>query len=262
MSYENQASRLNLPQVTLCAVTSVNVPATIAALEASMAEIDFADCLLFTDADVARGNPAIRIIAIPKLRSVEAYSAFLLRELAPFIPTSHCLIVQWDGHVANRAAWNPGFLDFDYIGASWPQFTDGHDVGNGGFSLRSSRLLKTLQHSEFSLAHPEDLLIGRTYRTRLEALGLRFAPRQVADRFSAERSGDPATSFGYHGVWHMPQVLGLERFWEIYRSLDDRSTVKRDLGPLVRQVGQGPKGRSRTFGMVVDRLVDAVTKGA
>lgn len=255
-------AHLHLPQVTLCAVTSINVNATIAALEASMAAIDFADCLLFSDAEVRPANPAIRIIPIPKLRSAEAYSAFVLRELAAYISTSHCLIVQWDGHVANPAMWDPAFLDCDYIGASWPQFADGHDVGNGGFSLRSRRLLNALQLAEFPSAHPEDVAIGRIYRSRLEALGLRFAPKPLADRFSAERCGKPASSFGYHGVWNMPEALGVERFWEIYRSLDDRTTIKHDLGPLLAQVSQGRRGLSRSFGMMADRLVDSFTKGA
>mgnify|MGYP000511729241 CR=1 FL=1 len=254
--------RIQLPEVTLCAVTSVNVQATIAALEASMAAMDFAECLLFTDAKVRPANRAIQVIPILNLPSAEAYSRFVLRQLADFVLTSHCLVVQWDGHVANPASWDPAFLEYDYIGASWPQFSDGHDVGNGGFSLRSRQLLNTFQDKEFRPSHPEDVLIGRTYRTRLEALGLRFAPREVADRFSAERAGDPATAFGYHGVWHMPEVLGVERFWEIYRSLDDRNTIRHDFGPLLRQVGQGPNGPGRACSMVVHRLVDVVTKGA
>lgn len=255
------SNRVHVPDVTLCAITSVNVPATIAALEASMAAMDFAECLLFTDVKVRPKNRSIQVIPILNLPSAQAYSRFILRQLADFIQTSHCLVVQWDGHVANPARWDPAFLEFDYIGASWPQFRDGHDVGNGGFSLRSRDLLSALQKKQFRPAHPEDVLIGRTYRGRLEALGLRFAPREVADRFSAERAGNPATSFGYHGVWLMPEVLGVERFWEIYRSLDDRNTIRHDLAPLLSLVRQGSKGRSRAVSMVIDRLVDVVTKG-
>lgn len=253
--------RLSLPQVTLCAATSVNLAATIRALEASLEQIDFGDCLLFTDAPARPANSLIRVVPVAHMGSGQAYSEFVMRQLADFIATSHCLVVQWDGHVLNAAQWDPAFLDLDYIGASWPQFDDGHDVGNGGFSLRSQRLLRACQSPVFQPAHPEDVMIGRTHRTLLESQGLRFAARDMADRFSAERAADPDMAFGYHGVWHMPQVLGIEKFWEIYRSLDDRGTVRHDLRTLVARVAKGPGGSGRVLRMLLDRLIDAATKG-
>lgn len=250
--------RLALPQVTLCAVSSINVTATIRALEASIAKIDFADCLLFTHEPLPPLHPPIRAVPIARLTSSQAYSEFLLSQLAAHVGTSHCLVIQWDGHVLDAGRWDPAFLDYDYIGASWPQFSDGHDVGNGGFSLRSKRLLDACRAPRFKPAHPEDTMIGRTHRPWLEAQGLRFAPRAIADRFSAERAGDVSTSFGFHGVWHMPQVLGIEEFWSIYRTLDDRSTVRHDLGQLLQQVGRGKCGTRRAVRMLVDRLSDAL----
>ena len=44
---------LYLPQVTLCAVTSVNVAATVRALEVSLDQIRFGACKLLTDAKVS-----------------------------------------------------------------------------------------------------------------------------------------------------------------------------------------------------------------
>jgi hypothetical protein len=252
------SQRLSLPDVTLCAATSVNVLATLRALEASLAQADFADCLLFTDARVQPDHPAIRIVPIQRLASAQAYSAFLLGHLADHVATSHCLVVQWDGHVLDARRWDPAFLQHDYIGASWPQFGDGHDVGNGGFSLRSRRLLQACQSPRFRQPHPEDVLIGRTHRAWLETQGLRFAPRSLADRFSAERAGDPLNSFGYHGVWHMPRVLGVDRFWPIYRSLDARDSIRHDLGALLKQVGRGRGGVGRAFRLLLDRAADAV----
>ena len=49
---KQEVARPALPQVTLCAATSVNVKATLRALEASLAQVDFAICKLFTDAPV------------------------------------------------------------------------------------------------------------------------------------------------------------------------------------------------------------------
>lgn len=254
------SSRLTLPQVTLCAVTSVNVAATVHALEECLAQIDFADCLLFTDWDGPIGHAAIKRIPIQHIPTAQAYSEFLLRNLGDHIATSHCLVVQWDGYVLEAGRWDPAFLEHDYIGASWPQFSDGHDVGNGGFSLRSKRLLEACKSPRFQPAHPEDIMIGRTHRAWLEAQGLRFAGLALADRFSAERAGSLQTAFGYHGVWHMPEVLGVERFWEIYCALDDRSTIRHDLGQLLRKVGQGEKRTARVVRMLMDQLGDALKK--
>jgi Protein of unknown function (DUF5672) len=261
MTTLSSGSRLALPQVTLCAATSVNVEATFRALEASLGQVDFADCLLFTDSPVQPRHPAIRVVPIQRLVSAQAYSEFLFKHLADHVATSHCLVVQWDGHVLDAGRWDAAFLNHDFIGASWPHFRDGHNVGNGGFSLRSRRLLQMCQSPRFRVAHPEDITIGRTHRAWLESHGLRFASSALADRFSAERAGDPLNSFGYHGVWHMPRVLGMESFWEIYRTLDERSTIRHDVSAMLRQVGEGSGGTGRALQLLSDYLGDAFARG-
>ena len=251
--------RMALPQVTLCAVTSVNVTATIRALEACLEQVAFAECKLLTHATL-EPHPEIRVVPISRLGSSAAYSDFVLSQLVDHVKTSHCLIVQWDGHVLNACKWRAEFLDYDYIGASWPQFTDGHDVGNGGFSLRSRRLMEACRHREFCPLHPEDLAIGRANRDWLEAKGLRFAPRELADIFAAERAGDPAFSFGYHGVFNMTHALGVERFWDIYRDLDEPGNVYHDLGGILRDVARGPGAAGRLIRMTADRVQYALGK--
>lgn len=246
--------RLSLPQVTLCAATSVNVKATLRAFEASMAQVDFAACKLFTHASPKSIHPNISIVRIPRLCSAAAYSDFLLSGLVDHVETSHCLVVQWDGHVINARRWRWEFIDYDYIGASWPQFDDGHDVGNGGFSLRSRRLMEACREPQFRASHPEDLAIGRANRSWLEGRGLRFAPRALADLFAAERSGDIATSFGYHGVWNMPRAIGAEAFWQVYRGLDDRGTLRHDFASILKDVSHGPSALLRMARMMVDHM--------
>ncbi len=245
---------LDLPQVTLCAITSVNLAATIRALELSMSHIRFGACKLFTDAIVHDCAPELEVIAIARLGSSEAYSAFILNELRHHVDTTHCLVVQWDGHVLDAQNWRPEFLEYDYIGASWPQFCDGHDVGNGGFSLRSKRLLDAVADPAFCWTHPEDLAIGRFNRQWLETKGIRFADRRLADLFSAERAGDLARSFGYHGIFNMPSALGTTSFWEVYRTLDDVGTMRHDFSALLCAVGRGRGGAMRAMTMIFDRL--------
>lgn len=247
-------ARLALPQVTLCAVTSVNVSATLRALEVSLAQFDVAACKLFTHAPVTPAHPAITVVPIARLPSSAAYSDFLLTRLVDHIDTSHCLIAQWDGHVIDARRWRPDFLDHDYIGASWPQFSDGHDVGNGGFSLRSRRLMALCRDPVFHPSHPEDVAIGRVNRNWLEERGMRFAPRTLADIFSAERAGDVTASFGYHGVWLMPRAIGVDAFWDIYRTLDDRGTIRHDFGTLLHQMRRGRGGWTRAVRMIAERV--------
>ena len=83
---------------------------------------------------------------------------------------------------------------------------------------------------------------------------MRFAPRHLADIFAVERAGDVKTSFGYHGVWHMPHVIGVEAFWQIYRGLDDRSTVRRDLFDILKNVSRGIGGKRRAICMITDYI--------
>lgn len=253
---------LLLPQVTLCAVTSVNVEATLRALGACLDQIAFGDCVLFTDQPVQPDRHEIRVASIPRLGSSGAYSEFLLSGLVDHVATPHCLVVQWDGHVVDARRWRPEFLDYDYVGARWPQFVDGHDVGNGGFSLRSRRLMEACRAPEFMGHHPEDVAIGRTNRGWLEMQGFKFAPAVLADRFAAERAGDPLASFGYHGVWNMPRALGAEAFWQIYCELDERGSVWTDLASLLRDVAASQNGRARAAWMVLDRLWALVGRGA
>lgn len=248
--------RLALPDVTLCAVASVNVDATVVAMAHSLALVDCARALLFTDAAVSDLPAGIERIEIAPLRSLAAYSHFVLHRLADWIETSHCLIVQWDGFIVAPDAWDPAFLACDYIGAPWPQFSDGHDVGNGGFSLRSRRLMLACREPGFhDDGSAEDLVIARVNRAMLEERhGVVFADRALASRFSRERDGEGQRTFGFHGVFNLPGAVGIDGFWELYRSLDHRRTVRTDFWPLLRTVLAGPEGLPRALRMGLDRL--------
>lgn len=257
------SERLPLPQVTLCAATSVNLAATVQAMAHCLNLADFGRAVLFSDS-VPPGLPQrLEHVTIAPLRSSADYSRFILSELAPHIDTSHCLIVQWDGFILDVDAWEPAFLDCDYIGAPWPQFMDGHDVGNGGFSLRSRRLLDACRAPGFVFtAEPEDVVIARHNRLWLEQdHKLRFADRALASRFSFERDRTAARSFGFHGVFNLPDAVGTDAFWQAYRELDDTRTVWVDFWPLAfRMAGSGQKGLRRALRFLADRLCFAMQR--
>ena len=162
-----------------------------------MAQCDFGDAILFSDATV---DGPFRSVRIDPLRSIEAYSRFCLYGLPDHIRTEFALIVQWDGYVVNPAAWTNAFRKYDYIGATWPDLPDNLAVGNGGFSLRSRRLLKAAQKLPPLAGHWEDQVICRVFRSTLEReAGIRFAPARIADRFSHDFKAVDRTPFGFHG---------------------------------------------------------------
>ena len=256
-----QDTRLSLPTVTLCAVTSVNVPATIAALRACLKQVEFAECLLFTDEMIPSVDPAIKVIPIPRIRASHGYSEFLLGDFVDYLHTEHCLIVQWDGFVLDANQWRPEFLSYDYIGAPWPQFGDEHDVGNGGFSLRSRKLLQACRDPKFQACHPEDLAICRNNRSLLETKhGVRFADKSVAERFAFERKATGRPTFGFHGIFNLIATLGPEQFWEIYDGLDDRRTAFVDYRLLIRQLGGGRDALRRRSRLTADLLTSFVRR--
>ena len=219
----------------MVAVTSVAVPATIDALRASMRQVDFGRVLLLSDRPPqAEADSAIEWRAIERLDSRSDYSRFMLRELADHIPTSHALCIQWDGFVVNGAGWQDQFLDYDYVGAVWPHFSDGHRVGNGGFSLRSRRLLEACKDLPFDGTEAEDIVIARTYRDHLEAQGIRFAPESVAQQFAYERSPPSGREFGFHGAFNLVRYLSADQAFIIFRSLDKRVLTKNERMELLR----------------------------
>ena len=171
------------------------------ALRRTLRQCRFERALLFTDAEAS--VPGVETLRIPRIASVGEYSRFMIKHLAPHVETAFALIVQYDGYVLNGSRWSDEFLRYDYIGAPWG-YGDGMAVGNGGFSLRSRKLLLALQDAEISPQHPEDLAICRTYRPLLEARhGIRFAPPELAARFSFEGQPRRGPTFGFHGVDHL-----------------------------------------------------------
>jgi Flp pilus assembly protein TadD len=200
---------LELPSVTLCCIDTVNPMLALRALRLSAAGIRFARVLMLSDRPLEAPSTEVRTIA--PLESRAEYSEFVLKSLIAYIDTPHVLLIQWDGYVINPAAWKDEFLSCDYIGAKWFWHADAHRVGNGGFSLRSRKLLNALQDPRVELDGAEDETICRKFRTLLEQEhGVVFASEQLADEFAFEVEYPIGTPFGFHGLYNFCRVVSPE----------------------------------------------------
>ena len=200
-----------------------------------MEQIDFADALLITHEEPDFPVPEnLRIKVTGEIDSREAYSLYVQTRLPEVIQTSFVLLVQWDGYVLNAAHWSSDFIKYDYIGACWPQFKAPVSVGNGGFSLRSKRLLEACRDPEFQPGHPEDISICHINRSLLEQkYAIKFAPEALACRFSFERSQPAEETFGFHGVFNMLDIVGAEKLASICDELESGLLGLRELCDLI-----------------------------
>lgn len=193
--------KLQLPNVTLTAVTSIRLYETIQAMKYSMRGIDFGDVTLITHEKPAFLPKTIRFQRCNKLDSIDKFNHLMVYDLAPYIHTDYILLVHYDGFVIHPEKWNDEFLAYDYIGSPWPlpandyAYRDSRGqicrVGNS-VSIRSKRLLAF--PSEHNLPwvpvddgyYNEDIFICCHSRNLMESYGLTFAPLETAILFGRE----------------------------------------------------------------------------
>ena len=149
---------------------------------------------------------------INPIRSTADYSHYLLHIVPYFSNADATLVIQWDGMPHAKEHWDPDFLNYDYIGAPWGNCDESVAVGNGGFSLRSRKLMEALTALKLQcdLALPdadaEDVVICKHHRQDILDKGCVFAPFALAQKFSTENS-DLNDTFGFHGVFNFPRFL-------------------------------------------------------
>lgn len=234
---EPAASRLNLAQVTLCCIDTRTPELALYAMRSSMRDIEFGRCLLLSTPEARQFDLAgIDLVEIAPLRNISEYSHYMIKALSAHIQTSHTLIVQWDGFVHDASLWSDDFLNFDYIGAPW---TSGHlanQVGNGGFTLRSRKLLQALTKETYKAHNPEDLCIAITHRAQLERDDrIVFADLQTAQRFACER-GVWRPSFGFHAMFNLPHVLTRDELLKFANALPAQLAASNDARHLIRDL--------------------------
>lgn len=218
---KTKIEKLQLPQVTLVAMTSVNVKATIQAMEYSMRGIDFGDAVLITHKKPLGLPKSIRYSHTSKLTNIDDFNYKMVYELGDHIKTDYALIVHADGFVVHPEMWRDEFLDYDYIGAPWPLPKEGDTttyrdiygnicrVGNSA-GIRSKRLMDFPKKAnvpwegEYAYGKMwfyEDGFICCKIRHLLEAEGMRIAPLEVAKYYSHEQmipEVEGITPFAFH----------------------------------------------------------------
>lgn len=183
------------------------------ALSETLKHIDVDEVLTFSDRKIL---PGARNVHVDHFPSVTDYCEFMLRGMQEHVTTDHILFVQWDAMAYDRSSWTDEFLKYDYIGAPWPWAAEGKNIGNGGFSLRSRRLLDALLDTAVQMdknnpeAVNEDQVIGCSSRPYLEnKYGIRYPVTALASQFSYEL-GPYQSSFGFHGPWNVAKLCDLD----------------------------------------------------
>ncbi len=187
--------KLQLPQVTLVALTNKEFERHKSAIDISCEKIDFG---------------AVKLIWDEKCTSIDEWNRRIIQDLYKYVDTSHALLIHADGYVINPELWDDQWLQYDYIGAPWPLPVDDFSykdergelqrVGNS-VSLRSVKLMVLASGRPWKSYYGntnEDGFICCHNRKWLESKGCNFAPLEVAKHFSKEHT--------------IPENVGLETF--------------------------------------------------
>lgn len=208
---------IKLDKVTIVGVAGTKAEETLKAIKYSKRQIEFGASKLITPTNIE--DSEVEIINCEPL-NYEQYNHFIVYRLHEYIDTDFALIVQNDGYVVNPDQWDEEFLEYDYIGALWPMPQDDFSfrdpqgniqrVGNGGFTLRSKKLLSlakelNLKWKSYYGFYHEDGFFCCHNRNIYEQHGCKFATIDVASRFSHETMVEEnygKIPFGFHGRNH------------------------------------------------------------
>lgn len=151
-------------------------------------------------------NLSVEWIPIGPINSKQTYSRWMIKECFKHFDTESVLIVQRDGFVVDGSLWNDEFASFDYIGSPWPKFLQKItkcDIGNGGFSLRSRRLMNLISYFDYPSVDEvaEDVFISRLFPL-WQSIGFKLPTLEIASSFSLEwildEFSEPLKTFGFH----------------------------------------------------------------
>ena len=237
---------LNLLNVTLLCVETRDPELVYWAIDRCLISTRFAKVVLITNVDLVKNKRSdIEYVQAPPIKSTKDYSDLLLTGIDRYVVGTHVLVIQWDSFIINPSLWRDEFLNYDYIGPVWPHHPE-TPVGNGGFSLRSVKLLQAIKRPGFIKRHPEDYCICADNKDFLEKeCDIRFASPEVAEQFAVERS-EWHDAFGFHGFFNFGRVLSDEEIKEFLSLSPDLTFRNIDAYDLFNYlVGNGRKSMAQ-----------------
>ena len=209
---------LKLNNVTLLALTSIQIEDTVNALKYCASLIKFADVKIVTDVEI--NDKDVKWEKCHKL-DYAGYSRYAVYDMWKHVDTDFVLKIDYDGLITNPNKWSDEFMEYDYIGAPWPLPNDTFSyrdinnniqrVGNGGFTFRSKKMMKLASELDipwqsFHGYFNDDGFMAVNNRHIYESNGCKIAPIEVAAKFSHEAVIPEIygiTAFGFHGK-HSP----------------------------------------------------------
>lgn len=193
---------LELPEITLIALTNQKFSEHKAAIDKSCEGINFGDVKLIWD---------------EKCTSIDEWNYKIIYELHTYVQTDFAILIHGDGYIINPLLWKEEWLNYDYVGAPWPTPRDNYSyrtpdgevirVGNS-VSLRSKRIMELpsklgLEWKSYYGNTNEDGFLCVHNRRILEKNGCKFAPLEVAKYFSKEHEipeNVGLSTFAFHQV--------------------------------------------------------------
>lgn len=231
-----------LSQVSLLCVDTREPDAALRVMQHCLSHATFGEAILVTHPGYESPDPRIRVRHVARISSIEAYSSFMIKALGEYFACPHVLVVQWDGYIVHPEAWTDAFLSYDYIGAPWADRA--HAVGNGGFSLRSRKLVDALAAPQIDKLHPEDYAICDLYHDLLvQQHGIQFAPVAVASQFSCEMIEPAGTTFGFHGIGTLHWVASGSLLQTLLSYIPPRAKLSQPARTLIKSLILAGRGR-------------------
>jgi hypothetical protein len=192
------------------------IEGTILGMQKCLSRLDFASAKLLTDIEPKNLPDNIIWEYAPHINNINDFNLYVFSELGMHVETSHALYVQDHAYILDETLWSDRWLQYDYAGAVWPIVENSYltddgkriRVGNGGFSLRSRKLmfaprvlgLKLEQRQGF---FNEDGNLCVYHVDKLLKYGIKYMPVEEAATFSYENPvlennyGNMKT-FGFH----------------------------------------------------------------
>ena len=211
--------------ISYVVIDTLNHALSSHALELSQKRFPLKNVIIYSDCEAHWGGR--EVIVVPHIQSASDYNKIVFYDLPLQLKTDYALFIQYDGFVLNGELFSDQYLCWDYIGAPWPHHRV-HNVGNGGFSLRSKKLIKKVQEYLLpaDLDSAEDVVICRYLRARLEdKWDLKFAPVKIAEMFSYEMVKPEFKTFGFHGLTNLPDVMK-DNMQNLFNHIQPKSVSK------------------------------------